>query len=274
MTIWFDTHSHLQDDEFAHDFEDVLARARLSGVRRILMAASNEEDAREACRLTVKEPMLYAAIGVHPHDAKTWDEGSATRLKTLWRETCDLAVAAGRDQSLVAIGEIGLDFHYDFSPRDVQHRVFRAQLELASELDLPVIIHMREATEPMLTTLAQAHADGLFSKDHPAGVIHCYSGSAETVPRLLELGFMIGFDGPLTFKNAIKPLAALAAVPLDRLVLETDAPWLTPVPYRGKRNEPSYLPLIGTKAAQVLGITAHEVAEKTTANALKLFRIT
>ncbi len=125
----------------------------------------------------------------------------------------------------------------------------------------------------MLTMLEEAHKDGLFSKTHPVGVVHCYSGSAETLPQLLDLGFMIGFDGPITFKNAKKPLAALAAVPLDRLVLETDAPWLTPAPHRGKRNEPSYLPFIGAKAAEILGVSVNELAEKTTANATRLFRI-
>ena len=273
MTTWFDTHSHVQDNDFAHDLGDVLERARSSGVTRIVMAASNEEDSQEACRLSIEEPMLYAAIGVHPHDAKTWDEGTGDRLKALYRETNDLALAADRDASVVTIGEIGLDFHYDHSPRDVQHRVFREQLELAHELDLPVIIHMREATLPMLTMLEEAHKDGLFSKTHPVGVVHCYSGSAETLPQLLDLGFMIGFDGPITFKNAKKPLAALAAVPLDRLVLETDAPWLTPAPHRGKRNEPSYLPFIGAKAAEILGVSINELAEKTTANATRLFRI-
>lgn len=273
MTLWFDTHSHLQDDDFDKDFQQVLERARDQGVTRILLAASNEEDAEKACQLAVEEPMLYAAVGVHPHDAVTWDDQSAARLKRLVMETNQRALLAGRNRAVVAVGEIGLDYHYDHSPRPVQGQVFRAQMELAHELDLPLVIHMREATAPLLDMLEQAHRDGLFSAEHPAGVIHCYSGSAETLPALLELGFMIGFDGPLTFKNARKPLEALAALPPDRLVLETDSPWLAPAPYRGKRNEPSYLPLIGHKAAQVLGLSVRELARQTTHNAQRLFRI-
>jgi TatD DNase family protein len=146
-------------------------------------------------------------------------------------------------------------------------------LELAHKLELPVIVHMREATEATLDMFREAYKDGLFSKDHPAGVVHCYSGSAETVPYLLKLGFMIGFDGPITYKNARKPMDALAAVPIDSLVLETDAPYLTPHPYRGKRNEPSYLPFIGEKAAEILKMDVKDVATQTTANALRLFRI-
>ena len=271
--IWFDTHSHIQSGEFRNDFPDMLMRARAAGVTRILLPGSNEPDSRIACRLAVDDPMLYAAVGVHPHDAKTWDEGSADRFAKLVRTTNDKALKIGRDRCVVAYGEIGLDFYRDLSPRKVQRSVFRKQLELAHELELPVIVHMREATEATLNMLREAYQDGLFSKDHPAGVVHCYSGSAETVPILLKLGFMIGFDGPITYKNARKPMEALAAVPIESLVLETDAPYLTPHPYRGKRNEPSYLPFIGEKAAEILKMDVKDVATQTTANALRLFRI-
>ena len=273
MTEWFDTHAHLQDEAFEEDFDAVLARARDKGVTRILLASSNEEDSKTICRLVLEHPMLYAAVGVHPHDAKSCDEKTSERLKELILDTNKRAQKQGRDKAVVAIGEIGLDYHYDFSPRDVQQKNFRKQLELAYELSLPVVIHMREATEATLNMLNAANDDGLFSKEAPAGVIHCYSGSAETVPLLTDLGFMIGFDGPLTFKNAKKPIAALQAVPCDRLVLETDAPYLTPVPFRGKRNESSYLPLIGEKVAEIMGKGVNDVAEQTTANALRLFRI-
>ncbi|HNZ63092.1 MAG TPA: TatD family hydrolase [Bacillota bacterium] len=271
--IWFDTHAHIQDEDFREDFPEVLSRAASAGVTRVVMAASNEEDSRAACRLAVHHPMLYAAVGVHPHDAKTWGAGTAARLSDLVQTANRDALHAGRDRCVVACGEIGLDFHYDFSPREAQRDVFRKQLELAHALDLPVIIHMREATELSLSILREAHADGLFAREHPAGVIHCYSGSAETVPALLALGFMIGFDGPITFRKARKPIEALRVVPADRLVLETDAPYLTPHPHRGKRNEPSYIPLIGEKAAEILGESAEIIAARTTANALRLFRI-
>ncbi|MFA5585028.1 MAG: TatD family hydrolase [Saccharofermentanales bacterium] len=273
MTFWFDTHSHIQDPIFQEDFQEVLERAKNQGVTRILLAASGEEDARQACQLALEHPMLYVALGVHPHEASSWDPETGDRLKTLTEEVNRQARESGRDPIVVAIGEIGLDFYYDFSPREIQHQVFRTQLELAHELDLPLVIHMREATAATLEALNLAHQDGLLSEDHPPGVIHCYSGSAETLPALLKLGFMIGFDGPITFKNAKKPLEALAAVPHDRLVLETDAPWLTPTPYRGKRNEPSYLPIIGQKAAEILGLSPEETAALTTDNAKRLFRI-
>ncbi len=273
MTVWFDTHAHIQDRDFARDFDAVLQRAREQGVTRILLAASNERDSRAGCRLAADHPMLYAAVGVHPHDAKTWDRGMGERLRQLIRRTNDQAVAAGRDRPVVAVGETGLDFYRDLSPRDVQRRVFLKQLELAHQVDLPVIIHIREATAAALEILQQAHSRGLFSTDQPAGVIHCYSDSADRVGDFLDLGFMIGFDGPITFDKAHKARAALAAVPLDRLVLETDAPWLSPAPYRGKRNEPAYLPLIGEEAARTAGIPLEEMARRTTENALRLFRI-
>lgn len=271
--IWFDTHAHIQSSDFRDDFAEILSRAHCAGVTSVLLPGSNESDSRTACRLAVDEPMLYAAVGVHPHDAKTWSDGSADRLATLVRVTNENALKAGRDRCVVAFGEIGLDFHYDFSPRDVQRIVFRKQLELAHELDLPVIIHMRDATEVTLNMLEDAYGGGLFSQEHPAGVVHCYSGSAEIIPQLLKFGFMIGFDGPITFKNARKPAEALSAVPLDALVLETDAPYLAPHPHRGKRNEPSYLPFIGEKAAEILDMDVEEIAAQTTANALRLFRL-
>lgn len=271
--IWFDTHAHIHGPEFSDDFSDVLTRARTTGVTRILLAGIDEPDSRVACQLAVDNPMLYVSVGIHPHDAKTWDHGSADRFAKLVRTTNDMALKAGRDRCVVAYGEIGLDFYRDLSPRDVQCTVFRKQLELAHELDLPVIIHMREATEATLKMLREAYEDGLFSKDHPAGVVHCYSGSAETVLPLLKLGFMLGFDGPITYDNARKPIEALAAVPIDALVFETDAPYLTPHPHRGKRNEPSYLPFIGKKAAEVLDMDVEDIAAQTTANALRLFRI-
>ena len=205
MTVWFDTHSHLQDDDFNEDLQEVLDRARDAGVTRVLLASSEEKDAEKACLLTLQNAMLYAAAGIHPHEASGWSKETAGRLKALIRETNRQAALLGRHKAVVAIGEIGLDFHYDFSPRSIQHAVFRAQLELAKEVDLPVIIHMREATAAMLDVLTSAYKDGLFSKDHPAGVIHCYSGSAETLPALLDLGFMIGFDGRSDFQKRKNP---------------------------------------------------------------------
>ncbi|MGI6157500.1 MAG: TatD family hydrolase [Saccharofermentanales bacterium] len=271
--MWFDTHAHLQDNDFKEDLPDVLARARAQGVERIMLAASTEGDSNDACRLALKHPMLYAAVGIHPHEASSWDIQMGDRLHWLVEKTNKKATERSRDPVVVAWGEIGLDFHYDHSPRDVQAKVFRKQLEWAHRLDLPVIIHMRDATARALEILEKAYDDGLFSTEHPAGVVHCYSGSPETLRPLLSWGFMIGFDGPITFAKSKQPKASLAAVPLDRLVLETDAPWLTPTPYRGKRNESSYLPFIGEAAAEIKAMPVEDIARITTKNALRLFRI-
>ncbi len=286
--MWFDSHSHIHDEDFAADRLAVLQRAKAAGVEAVLLPGSTLADSRAAVALVhellVSEeaahlPELYVAVGVHPHESSGWEENTAAQLKELVLQGQQAGARLKRPATVVAIGEVGLDYHYMLSPKDVQKKVFRLQLELADELDLPVIIHTREAAADTLEILRQAKADGLLRCDsnnpslHPAGVIHCYSGSAEMVPDFLALGFMLGFDGPITFKKAKVPKRALAATPLDRLVLETDAPYLTPTPHRGKRNEPSYLPLIGEEAALLHGITVAEMAAATTANAKRLYRL-
>ncbi len=270
---WFDSHAHLQDEVFDDDRSTVLQRAREVGVTRILLPASDLEDARKACELAVDEPMIYVAIGVHPHEAISWEEGTASQLHDLLDKTNRHALENGRDAPVVAIGEIGLDFHYDFSPRDIQHQVFESQLQLAYELELPVVIHLRDATKDMIDVLTRAHAAGLFSDDYPSGVLHCYSESKDKLKIFLDMGFMIGFDGPITYSNAKKAREAIAAVPDDRLILETDAPWLSPRQKRGRRNEPSYLPWIGEEAAKLRGVSTEILALQTFNNACRLFRL-
>lgn len=271
--MWFDSHAHLQDEVFDDDRTTVLQRAREARVTRILLPASDLKDARKACELAVDEPMFYVAIGVHPHEAVSWTQETGTQLRDLLKNTNRRAIENGRDAPVVAIGEIGLDYHYDFSPRDIQHQVLKAQLRLARELDLPVIIHLRDATEDMIDVLTRAHTAGLFSDDHPVGVLHCYSESKDKLKNFLDMGFMIGFDGPITYNNAKKPREAIAAVPDDRLVLETDAPWLSPRQKRGRRNEPSYLPWIGEEAAELRGVSTGTLASQTFNNANRLFRL-
>jgi TatD DNase family protein len=261
--VWFDSHAHLQAESYADDRQEVLLRARKAGVERILIPSTNWSDSLDAIRLARQHEELVCAVGCHPHDASDFDKQSMDDwLKRVTQE---------RMAPIVAIGEIGLDYHYDYSPREDQRRVFRLQLELAHELDLPVIIHEREATADGLSILEKAISDGLF-KSEP-GVFHCFSGSVETAKIVLQMGFYLGLDGPVTFKNAKKPLAVLEHCPQDRLLIETDSPYLTPAPHRGKRNEPAYLPLIGEKVAEIWGVSLDTAARLTNQNARRLFEL-
>lgn len=257
---WFDSHAHLQSESFAADLPDVLARAAAAGVEHILLPGSDLADSRQAVSLASRDQRLRTAVGVHPHEASSFAEVTVAALAEL-----------ASHQSVVAVGEIGLDYHYDFSPRPIQQAVFRTQLELAWRLDLPVVIHDREATADCLAIIRQVRAAGHLRA--VPGVFHCFSGSVETARLLLEAGFYLGFDGPITFKNARKTLAVIEQCPTDRLLLETDSPYLAPVPNRGKRNEPAWLPLVGEKVAEIWNQPLEAVAAMTTANACRLFGI-
>ena len=269
--MWFDTHCHLQDDDYALDRAEVIAHAHAADVTSICLATSNVLDSRVAVGLALKYD-LYTTVGIHPHDAKTYDEAAYVDLKQLVIEANQEAVEAGRDPVVVAIGEIGLDYHYDFSPREQQKTAFIAQLRLAHELGLPVAFHLRDAFGDFYEIVTWAKEHGLFLAED-AGVVHCYSGSPEFAMQLEPFNFIFGFDGPVTFKNAKQPLAVVAQLPLERIVLETDAPYLTPTPYRGKRNEPAYIPYIGAKIAEIKAVPVEQVKMVTTANARRLFRL-
>ncbi len=259
--IWFDSHAHLQGEDFAEDLPEVLERARAAGVQKILLPAVDLEDSKRALTLALAHDLFCCSIGCHPHAAARFPADGIDQLREMIRQ---------RDSSkLVAVGEIGLDYHYDFSPRDIQKDVFRSQLDLAFEADMPVIIHDREATADCLDILHQQQDTGRL-RPMP-GVFHCYSGSPETARQLLAMGFYIGVDGPITFKNARKTPEVIRICPHDRLLIETDSPYLTPVPYRGKRNEPAYLNLIGEKVAQIWEVEIDDVSTSTTANAKRLF---
>jgi TatD DNase family protein len=196
---------------------------------------------------------IYAACGVHPHEAEGCKQGYLPVLKKLCSE-----------EKCVAVGEIGLDYHYDFSPRDVQQKVFEQQLVLAKELDLPVIVHDREAHEDTLN---------LLKKYKPRGVVHCFSGSAEMAKEIVKLGMYIGLGGAVTFKNARKPREVAAEVPADKLLIETDCPYMTPVPHRGERCDSSYIPFTASVLAEVRGVTAQEILDLTKKNAEELFGV-
>ena len=251
----FDTHAHLNDRAFDKDREELLAGLQEKGIGLVMNAGCSLEASREVVEMAKQYPWLYAAVGSHPDAA---DEVCDEVLEE-HRKLCKL------NPKVKAIGEIGLDYHYEDIPRDIQQKAFRMQMELARELDLPVIVHEREA-----------HEDGMaIVREFPTvkGVFHCYSGSAEMARQLVDMGWYIGFTGVLTFKNARKAVETAASIPLDRIVLETDCPYMAPEPFRGKRNDPGYLYRMAERLAQIRGITPEEAAAVTTENGKRLYRI-
>ncbi|MDR3559897.1 MAG: TatD family hydrolase [Negativicutes bacterium] len=251
----FDSHAHIDDKRFNDDREDVIARAAAAGVTGIINAGADMFSSARAVELAEKYPAVYAAVGIHPHDAKEAKDTDYEKL-SLWAEK----------PKVVAIGEIGLDYHYDLSPRDVQQTVFVRQLDLARQLAMPVIIHDREAHADIMATMKK-EGRGL------SGVFHCFSGSLEMAREVLALGLYISIAGPVTFANAHKLLEIAQVIPLDRLLVETDSPYLTPQPHRGKRNEPAYVRLVAEKVAEIRGITLEALAAATTDNVRQVFNI-
>ena len=252
----FDTHVHLNDDQFDEDLEEVIERARENGVERVVVVGFDEKTIKRAIELIDTYDFMYAAIGWHPVDAIDLTDSYLEWIEELTAHP-----------KVVAIGEIGLDYHWDKSPKDVQQVVFRRQIQLAKKLNLPIIIHNREATEDVVTILEEEGAAEV------GGIMHCFSGSPETAKRCLDMNFYISLGGPVTFKNAIKPKEVAKAVPLDRLLIETDCPYLAPHPYRGKRNEPSYVRLVAEQIADLKEVSFEEAAKATTENANRLFKI-
>lgn len=250
-----DTHCHFNHDRLAGDLDACLERAAAAGVRQMIVVGYDVPSSELAIAQAESHPgVLFAAIGVHPHDARHWDAASAARLR-------DLADRA----SVVAIGEIGLDFHYDFSPREAQYAAFRAQLALAREAELPIVIHCREAYPETLQVLAGEGAAEI------GGVMHCWAGTPEHAGETVRLGMALGFGGTLTFKSAEEVREAATTIPADRLLVETDAPYLAPAPHRGKRNEPSYTRLVAERLAELRGLPVAEIEALTTANARRVF---
>jgi TatD DNase family protein len=259
--VWFDSHAHLQDPEFDPDWRAVLERAIGNQVERILLPASTLDDSETGIQRALQDNHLVCSVGCHPHEAAKFSASGLADLRRL--------IERFRMKPVVAIGETGLDYHYDFSPRPIQQQVFQMQLDLAFDMDLPLIIHEREAVADCLGMIRSQAGNGRLRA--VPGVFHCYSGSPETAAILLKMGFYIGVDGPVTFANARKLPEVIRMCPLDRLLLETDSPYLAPVPFRGHRNEPSYLPLIGARVAEILALPVEKVAETTSANAWCLF---
>ena len=256
-----DSHCHIDGHEYDTDRDDVIARARDAGVRAMLNVGTGDPHSRafeRAVELAEQHREVYAAVGVHPHDAKLFDEGAEQRLTELARQS----------SRVVAWGEIGLDYHYDHSPRDVQRDVFRRQLRIARQLHLPVIIHSREADEDTVNILHEEMA----GYDR-AGVLHCFGGSLQMAQSAIELGFFISFAGNLTFKKAEDLREIARTLPLDRLLVETDCPYLTPVPFRGKRNEPARVVETAKCLAGLHGVAPEEIGRITTENFAHLFGV-
>jgi TatD DNase family protein len=256
-SVLFDTHAHLNDEKFNEDREAVIARARENGVSYICNIGYNRETIRTSLELARKYDFIYTAIGWHPQDAKTMTEEDLEWIEKLARE----------EEKVVAIGEIGLDYYWDTSPKDVQQEVFRKQIRLAKKLKLPIIIHDREAHQDILDILREEKAEEV------GGIMHCFSGSSEMARQCIDMNFYISLGGPVTFKNAKKPKEVAEMVPLDRLLIETDCPYLTPEPYRGKRNESGYVWYVAEKIAELKNISFEQLAQITTENAKKLFHI-
>ncbi|MEH6890972.1 TatD family hydrolase [Bacillus sp. JJ864] len=252
----FDTHSHLNAEQFKEDLQEVIARMKEVGVSYTVVVGFDEMTIKKAIELAETYDFIYAAVGWHPVDAIDMTE---EHLK--WLE--ELAA----HPKVVALGEMGLDYHWDKSPKEVQKEVFRKQIKLARKVNLPIIIHNRDATQDIVDILKEENASEV------GGIMHCFSGSVEVAKQCVEMNFLISLGGPVTFKNAKKPKEVAMEIPMEQLLIETDCPYLTPHPFRGKRNEPSYVKLVAEEIAKLKGLSYEEVAIKTTENAKKLFGI-
>lgn len=251
-----DSHAHLDDNRFKRDRKEIINSLEDHGVELVINNGADLQSSIEAVKLAEEYDNIYATVGVHPHAAKEMDDSTIEMLRAF----------AKRDK-VVAIGEIGLDFYYDNSPRDIQRKWFKRQLELAKELDLPVTIHSRDASQEVFDIIKEAQDGSL------RGVMHCYSDSLELAREYVKLGFYISLAGPVTFKNARVPKEVAKDIPLDRLLVETDSPYLTPEPNRGKRNEPAYVRYTAGQIAELRGISYEELARATNENTKRLFRI-
>ena len=266
--ILFDSHTHLNNDDFTpEEREERIREIEESSVKYICDIGFDMPSSRLALEHARRLPWCYAAVGMHPHDSQYMTEEGLEELREM-----------AADPKVVAIGEIGLDFHYDLSPRDTQRYWFRRQIRLANELGMPIVVHSREADREVMDILIEEGAFSderkvKFSDGTPHVDIHCYSGSAEFAKEYLKLGAVLGVDGPLTYKNNRKTVEVVETVPLESLLIETDAPYLTPVPFRGKPNRSPYVEYVARKVAELKGMEYEDVARITSENAGKFFVI-
>ncbi|MBC8014912.1 MAG: TatD family hydrolase [Sporomusaceae bacterium] len=251
----FDSHAHLDDEKFDADREQVINRALQNGVTGIINVGACMSSSARSVALSKQYESIYAAVGIHPHDAQGDHEADYAQLATWCQQ-----------EKVVAIGEIGLDYYYDLAPRDIQRAVFARQIHVARQMNKPIIIHDRDAHKDIMEII-KSEAKGL------SGVFHCFSGSLEMAREVIKLGFYISIAGPVTFKNAAKLPEIVASVPLDRLLIETDCPYLTPHPHRGKRNEPANVRIVAEQVANLRGIELSALAKATSENVKRIFNI-
>jgi TatD DNase family protein len=256
-----DSHCHIDSDSFDMDRDDVVQRAKDAGVAMMLNIGTGDphaDDYRRAVAVAEKYENVFASVGVHPHDAKLYDDAAEKHLTEL-----------AKSEKVIAWGEIGLDFYYDHSPRDVQREVLRRQIRTARELDFPIIIHSRDADGETVEILTEECAGDNFR----GGIMHCFGGTASMAEALMQIGFLISFAGNVTFKKADNLRDAARVVPMDKLLIETDCPFLTPVPFRGKRNEPAFVEHTARFLADFYDVEFDTLAEQTTRNFLDFFRL-
>lgn len=252
----FDSHAHLGDRQFADDLNEVIRRAQENGVTHILNVGYDLEASRASVKLAEEYDNIYAAVGIHPHDAASVTEDTLNELRQL-----------AQHDKVVALGEMGLDYYRNLSPKEKQQKVFRQQINLAKELDLPIIVHDRDAHQDTVRILKEEGADKV------GGILHCFSGSWEMAKQCMNLGFYISLAGPVTFKNAKRPVEIAKLISLNRLLVETDCPYLAPEPKRGKRNEPAYVRYVAEKIAELKRISLDELAFVTHNNTKTVLRI-
>ena len=251
-----DSHAHYDDEQYNDDRDMILSKMKSDGVECIINPASNLESAKKSILLSEKYDFIYAAVGVHPHDAGTCTDDVLNEIYTL-----------SKHPKVVAIGEVGLDYYYDFSPREVQKDCFIKHIRLAKEAKLPLIIHDREAHQDILNIVVQEKAQEV------GGVFHCFSGGIQMAEQVINLGFYVSLGGAVTFKNAKKPVAVAGYLPLDKLLVETDCPYMAPVPFRGKRNHSAYVRYVIEKIAEIKKLSFDEIEQKTSKKKKKLFSL-
>lgn len=252
----FDSHAHYNDEKFDDDRDELLSSMPENNVGLIMNSCSSLDEVPLIFDICKKYPFVYASVGIHPHEVESMTEDDIITLKEY-----------AKNPKVKAIGEIGLDYYYDFSPRDIQKKWFARQVELAKELNMPVIIHDRNAHKDCMDILRACNVS------EAGGVFHCYAGSVEMAREILDWGMYIAFGGTLTFKNSVRPVEVAKYVPLDRIAIETDSPYLTPVPHRGKRNSSLYIHYVAEKLAEIRGMSAEEIENITYENAKRCFKM-
>lgn len=254
--MFIDTHVHLNADQYEEDVEKVIGNALDAGVEKMVVIGFDTKTIKKAIALAETYPFIYAVVGWHPVDAIDCTEEDLQWIENL-----------AAHPKVVAIGETGLDYYWDKSPKDVQQELFRKQIRLAKKVNLPIVIHNRDATGDVIAILKEEDAAAV------GGIMHCFGGSVETARECINMNFMISLGGPVTFKNAKTPKEVAKEIPLEHLLIETDAPYLAPHPYRGKRNEPAYVTLVAEEIARLKEIPVEEVAKQTTRNAIQFFKL-